>query len=207
MPETEPVAEGSRGEPSTRVFLLVLTGASPVLAVALHVFATRHGCSTGTARLVQLCLVGAALAYALGYPVVAVVRAIRLGTPTLPFPTGSLRLVWWMALATAAVGLWSMGAAPGLMQRSRIAQAEAGVRELAVAVSTYASHVGALPPTLRALTAATTNAKGETAGPFLHVLPPAPCDDWTDYGYAPAVDGTFSISTTSASDHWTAKFP
>jgi prepilin-type N-terminal cleavage/methylation domain-containing protein len=59
----------------------------------------------------------------------------------------------------------------------RIGRATADVRTLTSAVGVYSAHMGAIPTTgegLAVLSAAATNAKGDTAGPFLNVVPAPP---------------------------------
>lgn len=75
------------------------------------------------------------------------------------------------------------------------AKAQADVRAIASAVTMYSAHVGRLPQSLTDLTVPSTNAKGETSGPFMGYVPTAP-SGWTPYTYAFSADGTFTISAT-----------
>jgi len=77
-------------------------------------------------------------------------------------------------------------------RRERLAKAQADARLLASAVSIYSAHMGALPPTLATLTVPATNAKGQTAGPFLRDLPDPP-EGWTPYSYRQAPGGRFTV--------------
>ena len=79
-----------------------------------------------------------------------------------------------------------------MVGRARHANASADARALADAVTKYAAHMGRLPNALTELTAPATNAKGETAGPFIERLPTPP-SHWTEYRYRARADGTFSI--------------
>ncbi len=60
------------------------------------------------------------------------------------------------------------------LPRARLAKAQADARALASAVSIYSAHMGNLPLMLTDLTTATTNAQGQTAGPFLVRVPAGP---------------------------------
>lgn len=61
--------------------------------------------------------------------------------------------------------------------RGRIGRASADVRTLTSAVGIYSAHMGAIPTTaqgLAVLSQVATNSKGDTAGPFLNVVPLPP---------------------------------
>jgi general secretion pathway protein G len=61
--------------------------------------------------------------------------------------------------------------------RGRIARAMADVKTLTSAVGAYSAHMGAIPTLaegLAVLSQAATNARNETAGPFLNVVPAPP---------------------------------
>ncbi len=61
--------------------------------------------------------------------------------------------------------------------RGRIGRATADVRTLASGVTTYAAHMGAIPTNsqgLAVLAQVATNAQGQSAGPFLNVVPMPP---------------------------------
>lgn len=79
--------------------------------------------------------------------------------------------------------------------RARIAQAQADARTLASAASMYVSHVGAVPPSLTALTTPAINPEGESVGPFLGSLPSPPAG-WAAYAYTSSSTGTYSIATS-----------
>lgn len=94
--------------------------------------------------------------------------------------------------------------------RARLAKARADTRSLASALTMYASHCGALPPSgaevpggqcdgsgLSTLTVPQQNTAGEMVGPFFSLVPTAP-RGWTAYsaGYVANVNGTFSITTS-----------
>ena len=91
-----------------------------------------------------------------------------------------------------------------MVGRARHANASADARALVDAVTKYAAHMGRLPNALTDLAAPATNAKGETAGPFIDRLPTPP-SHWTDYRYRARADGTFSI--TSDGEGRTVVFP
>ena len=91
-----------------------------------------------------------------------------------------------------------------LPARARIAQAQADARTLASAASLYVSHMGAVPPTLAALTSPATNFQGESAGPFIGAVPTPPAG-WAVYVYSSSTSGTFSITTSG--DNTTVTVP
>jgi hypothetical protein len=76
----------------------------------------------------------------------------------------------------------------------RLAKAQADARLLASAISIYSAHTGTLPPNLGALTVPVTNAKGQTAGPFVRALPDPPVG-WTPYTYRRTSGGAFAVTT------------
>ena len=76
----------------------------------------------------------------------------------------------------------------------RLAKAQTDARRLASAVSIYSAHMGALPPTLAALTIPVINARRQAAGPFLSGIP-APPEGWTPYSYRQASGGVFTVTT------------
>ena len=80
--------------------------------------------------------------------------------------------------------------------KARIAKAQADVRGLTSAVSTYAAHMTTMPAALADLTSISTNGSGQVAGPFMASVPTAP-SGWAAYAYAAnSVNGTFTISTS-----------
>ena len=78
-------------------------------------------------------------------------------------------------------------------RRERLAKAQADAGRLASAVSIYSAHMGALPPTLAALTIPVMNARGQAAGPFLRGIP-APPEGWTPYSYRRDPGGRFTVT-------------
>jgi len=118
-------------------------------------------------------------------------------------------------LASTAVTLYA-----NVQARARIAKAQADVRTLAGAVASYQAHVGSLPSALAVLTATASNVQGQTAGPFMAVIPNPP-QGWSTtsgpssqavanaavqanlstssgsgYGYVTAATGAFTVSGT-----------
>jgi type II secretion system protein G len=85
-----------------------------------------------------------------------------------------------LVIVVAIVGiLASIGLAlyVNVQARGRIGRATADVRTLTSAVGVYAAHMGAIPTTgegLAVLSAVATNAKGDSAGPFLNAVPAPP---------------------------------
>jgi type II secretion system protein G len=103
-------------------------------------------------------------------------------------------------LATIAIPLYV-----NVQARGRIAKAQADSRSLASAVGVYGAHMGAIPTALTQLTAAATNAQGNSAGPFMNSLPAAP-GGWVSYSYTPNVSaGTYTI--TSSGDGTSVIYP
>jgi len=103
-------------------------------------------------------------------------------------------------LATIAIPLYV-----NVQARGRIAKAQADSRSLASAVGVYGAHMGAIPTALTQLTAAATNAQGNSAGPFMNSLPAAP-GGWVPYSYTPNVSaGTYTI--TSSGDGTSVIYP
>jgi general secretion pathway protein G len=82
-----------------------------------------------------------------------------------------------------------------LQARVRISRAQADVRTIASAATTFLAHVGTVPAALTDLTVSTANPQGFAAGPFLPGLPAAPAG-WAAYTYAGNTNGTFTVSTT-----------
>ena len=82
-----------------------------------------------------------------------------------------------------------------LQVRARVAQAQSDARSLASAATLYTAHVGAMPPSLTALTSPALNPDGESAGPFMASLPTPPTG-WAAYAYTSSSAGTFSITTS-----------
>ena len=92
--------------------------------------------------------------------------------------------------------------------RDRIEKAQADLEMLALAVKTYAAHMGTLPAALTALTTTATNRLNWSAGPFMPLIPmpsrggtPA----WGAYTYTSSTSGTFSI--TASGDGTTITVP
>jgi hypothetical protein len=65
--------------------------------------------------------------------------------------------------------------------------------------------MGSLPTTLTLVTASSSNAQGQTSGAFLAAIPTPPSGWATEYTYATASDGTFTVSATG--DSTTARVP
>ncbi len=110
-----------------------------------------------------------------------------------------------LMIVVAIIGILAAIAFPlyaNVTQRARIARVQADLRAIASAISMYSAHMdGALPVDLAALTVATTNSAGQTAGPFLNAVPAPPGGgnpSWTDYasGYTSNANGTFTLSAT-----------
>ena len=108
-----------------------------------------------------------------------------------------------LMIVVAIIGILAAIAIPlyaNVQARARIAKAQADLRTLASAVSMFQAHMGALPAALADLTSATTNAQGQSAGPFMASIPAAPTN-WTAYtaGATFNANGTFVLTATGDS--------
>jgi len=94
-----------------------------------------------------------------------------------------------------------------LQARARLAKAQADARALLSAITIFQAHMdGAMPAALTDLTSPQVNGAGQTAGPFVPAVPPPPAT-WAAYTYTSSTAGTFSISSSSASDAATVTVP
>ena len=92
--------------------------------------------------------------------------------------------------------------------RDRIEKAQSDLEMLAVAVKTYAVHMGTLPAALTALTTTATNRLNWSAGPFMPLVPRPPSGGtpaWGAYTYTSSTAGTFSL--TASGDGTTITVP
>lgn len=94
-----------------------------------------------------------------------------------------------------------------VMQRARIARAQADVRVLVTSVTMYNAHMGAPPPTLADVTVTAVNDQGVTAGPFLSAIPMPPSTVWTDYSAGYSVDSAGNFSLIASGDGATISMP
>ena len=91
-------------------------------------------------------------------------------------------------LAAIAIPLYS-----SLQSRARIAKAQADVRTMGSAVSTYTAHTGSIPTSAANMSAGLTTSTtvgGVAAGPFLGAVPAPPAGGtpaWVAYTYTPDV--------------------
>jgi type IV pilus assembly protein PilA len=114
-----------------------------------------------------------------------------------------------LMIVVAIIGILAAIAIPlyaNVQQRARAAKAQADARALASAISIYSAHMGALPTALTDLTSAAVNGANQSAGPFMATVP-APPTTWSAYAYASSTAGTFSVSSSSASDAATVTLP
>ncbi len=114
-----------------------------------------------------------------------------------------------LMIVVAIIGILAAIAIPlyaNVQQRARVAKAQADARALASAISIYSAHMGALPTALTDLTSAAINGSNESAGPFMARVPPPPAT-WAAYAYTSSTAGTFSVTSSSASDAATVTVP
>jgi len=114
-----------------------------------------------------------------------------------------------LMIVVAIIGILAAIAIPlyaNVQQRARQAKAQADARALASAISIYSAHMGALPTTLTDLTSAAINGANQSAGPFMANVP-APPATWAAYAYTSSTAGTFSVTSSSASDAATVTVP
>jgi type IV pilus assembly protein PilA len=117
-----------------------------------------------------------------------------------------------LMIVVAIIGILAAIAIPlyaNVQSRARIAKATADSRAIATAVSLYQAHSGSLPSQISDLTLSNvTNAQGQSAGPFMAVVPTPPAGGsptWSAYGLATNANGTFSVSATG--DGTTVRVP
>jgi type IV pilus assembly protein PilA len=114
-----------------------------------------------------------------------------------------------LMIVVAIIGILAAIAIPlyaNVQQRARIAKAQADARALASAISIYSAHMGALPTALTDLTSPAINSANQSAGPFMASVPPPPAT-WAAYAYTSSTAGTFSVTSSSASDAATVTLP
>ena len=107
-----------------------------------------------------------------------------------------------LLIVVAIIGILAAIAVPlyaNVQTRARIAKAQGDARALASAVAVYSAHMTVVPAALTDLTSVVTNGLGQTAGPFMASVPPAP-SGWAAYSYSSdTATGVFSISTSGDS--------
>ena len=108
-----------------------------------------------------------------------------------------------LMIVVAIIGILAAIAIPlyaNVQARARIAKAQADGRALASSISIYAAHMGTVPSALADLTLVATNPLGQTAGPFMAVIPATPAGWSSPYTYAfNTGSGTFNVSASGDS--------
>src|SRR6185436_14329163 len=82
-----------------------------------------------------------------------------------------------LMIVVAVIGILTaigIGFYTTMQQSARVARAQADVRAIATAASSYLAHTGVVPPSIDALTVTVANPMGQTSGPFLTRPPTAP---------------------------------
>jgi hypothetical protein len=79
--------------------------------------------------------------------------------------------------------------------RATVAKAEADVQTLSSAIDKYKAHMGVLPARLADLMSPATNARGQTAGPYMASIPP-PSTGFSEYQYERYPDNQWRIFTS-----------
>jgi len=104
-----------------------------------------------------------------------------------------------LMIVVAVIGILAAIAIPlyaNVQARARVAKAQGDMRAIAGAVSIYLAHTTNVPTALDDLIVVSTNALGQTAGPFLAQIPAAPAG-WSTYAYsANTADSMWTISAT-----------
>ena len=89
--------------------------------------------------------------------------------------------------------------------RARLAKAQADLRAVASAVTTYQARLGVLPADLNELTVTVADTSGLAVGPFLVAVPAAPAS-WSYAGmYSLTANGSFTL--TASGDGTTVTLP
>jgi prepilin-type N-terminal cleavage/methylation domain-containing protein len=100
-----------------------------------------------------------------------------------------------LLVVVAVIGILAAVALPlyaSMQARSRIARAQADVRNLAGAVAAYNAHTGSLPGTLNALMSTAASPAGIVGGPFMLSTGGPPSPAWT-YTYTSGASGTYTV--------------
>ncbi len=114
-----------------------------------------------------------------------------------------------LMIVVAIIGILAAIAIPlyaNVQARARLAKAQADARALGSAISFYSAHMGALPTALTDLTSAVVNGANQSGGPFMASVPNPPAT-WSAYAYTSTTAGTFTVSSSSATDAATVSLP
>jgi type IV pilus assembly protein PilA len=111
-----------------------------------------------------------------------------------------------LLVVVAVIGILAAIAVPiyaSMQARSRVARAQADVRNLATAVAAFNAHTGSLPGTLNALVSTASSPSGVVGGPFMLTTGSPPNSAWT-YTYTSASAGTFTVQAVGEGQTITA---
>lgn len=111
-----------------------------------------------------------------------------------------------LLVVVAIIGILAAIAVPlyaSMQARSRIARAQADVRNLATAVAAFNAHTGSLPGTLNALMSTAASPAGIVGGPFMLTTGLPPSSAWT-YSYSSGSAGTYTVQAVGEGQTITA---
>jgi type II secretion system protein G len=115
-----------------------------------------------------------------------------------------------LMIVVAIIGILAAIAIPlytNVQTRARVAKAQADTRTLASMVVIFTAHMGRLPATLDELIAPAVNGLGQSAGPFIGVVPLPPSGWDATYAYATDTPSAGMFTIQASGDATTIKVP